>query len=69
MKRIITSFILGSIGVIFLSDLFFYTIGHDTISQEITAWIDQGVSHLVIFIGIVLLISLHFIYGKYENTN
>lgn len=67
MKRAINSFILGTIAIIFTFDVFAYGLHNDTISEQITAWINQSTTNLWIFIGLVIIISTHFIFGKYND--
>jgi hypothetical protein len=65
MKKIINTFILGGLGVIFLFDSVVYVIGDDTISEQITGWINNGNGH--IFWGLVAILCTHFVYGKYKD--
>jgi len=67
MKRAINAFILGAIAIIFTFDVFAYILHNDTISEQITGWINQSTTNLWIFIGLVIIISTHFIFGKYEK--
>lgn len=67
MKRFINGFILGTIGLIFISDLIFYVTNNDTISENITSWINQSVTNLIIFLVLSLLLITHFICGKYKD--
>jgi len=67
MKRFINGFILGAIGVIFLSDVIFYASNNETISEQITAWINQSTTNLVIFVCLMVITGLHFIFGKYKD--
>lgn len=67
MKRTINAFILGIIGLIFTFDTFAYLRQNDTISEQITGWIDKSTSHLVIFICLMVIVALHFIFGKYQD--
>lgn len=67
MKRSINAFILGTIAIIFTFDVFAYAVHNDTISEQITGWINQSTTNLWIFIGLVIIISIHFIYGKYHD--
>ena len=66
-KRVINTFILGTIGVIFTFDTFAYLAHNDSISEQVTGWINQSVTNLVIFIGTVLVICCHFIFDKYKD--
>lgn len=67
MKRTVNAFILGAIAIIFTFDVFAYAVHNDTISEQITAWINQSTTNLVIFIGLVIIISTHFIFSKYND--
>lgn len=67
MKRTINSFILGTIGLIFVFDTFAYIAHNDTISEQVTAWIDASTTNLVIFLAGVLLVCVHWIFGKYKD--
>lgn len=66
MKRLINTFILGILGLIFVFDTFAYVTANDTISEQITSWINTG-SNIYIFCGIILIITAHFIFGKYKD--
>ena len=63
-----SAFILGTIAVIFCYDTLADVFGsHATISEEITNWINASTTNLIIFISAVLLISIHWIFGKYKD--
>lgn len=64
-RKIVNTFILGGIGVIFTFDAIAYVFGDETISENITHWINDG--NLPIFLGIVVVLSTHFIWGKYKK--
>jgi hypothetical protein len=65
MKKVINAFVLGTLGVIFTFDTITYLLGNDTISEQITAWINDG--NELIFGGIVLVLITHFVFGKYKE--
>jgi hypothetical protein len=66
-KKAINGFILGAIGIIFLCDFIFYATNNDTISEQITYWINQSTTNLIIFLCVVILIVTHFVFGKYKD--
>ena len=67
-KKSITSIIiLATIGLIFTSDAVLLSLGFPTYSQNITEWIGDNPYNLVAFIGGVILLSVHWIYGKYTK--
>lgn len=65
MKRAINAMILGTLGLIFAFDTVVYLLGNDTISEQITSWINNGNHH--VFWGIVIVIVTHFWWGKYKD--
>lgn len=67
MKRIINAFILGVIGLIFTFDTFAYVTHNDTISEQITSWLNQSTSNLIAFLALCAVFIVHFIYGKYRD--
>jgi len=67
MKRIINSFILGTIGLIFVFDTIAYVLHNDSISEQITGWLNQSTTNLAIFLAGVLLVCIHWIFGKYKD--
>ena len=66
MKSITSIIILGTIGLIFSSDAVLLSLGFPTYSQNITEWIGANPYNLVAFIGGVILLSVHWIAGKYK---
>lgn len=67
-KKSITSIIiLAVIGLIFTSDAVLLSLGFPTYSQNITEWIGAKPENMVAFIGGVILLSIHWIYGKYTK--
>jgi len=67
MKRVINTFILAIIGVIFAFDSFAYALHNDSISEQITLWINASSQNFWVFIAIVIMICTHFIFGKYKD--
>lgn len=67
MKRTINGFILGTIGVIFMFDFFAYALHNDSISEQITGWINQSTTNLYIFLSLMIVVGLHFIFGEYKD--
>lgn len=67
MKRIINTFILATIGIIFVFDTFAYVTANDSISEQITGWINQSTANLGIFLGLCFVIIAHFVFGKYRD--
>lgn len=66
-KKSITSIIiLSTIGLIFTSDAVLLGFGFPTYSQIITEWIGAEPENMVAFIGGVVLLSVHWIAGKYK---
>ena len=67
-KSSITSIIiLGTIGLIFSSDAVLLSLGFPTYSQNITEWIGAKPENMVAFIGGVVLLSIHWVFGKYTK--
>lgn len=66
MKKITPILILAFIGLIFTSDAVLLSLGIPTYSQNITGWLQSNPYNLVAFIGGVILLSIHWIYGKYK---
>jgi Na+/H+ antiporter NhaA len=64
-RKIVNTFILGGIGVIFSFDAVAYVFGNETISENITHWINDG--NTGIFWAIVIVLSTHFAFGKYKK--
>jgi TRAP-type C4-dicarboxylate transport system permease large subunit len=67
MKRIINSFILGIIGLIFVFDTFAYILHNDTISEAVTGWLNQSTTNLVVFLAVCAVFIVHFVFGKYRD--
>lgn len=67
MKRVINAFILGVIGLIFIFDTIAYITHNDTISEQITGWINQSTANLAIFLGLCFVCIAHFVFGKYRD--
>ena len=73
MEQVIVTFILSVIGIIFVFDAIVYATSSYkgkkalSISRNITEWINRSTANLVIFIGSVLLVCVHWIFGKYKD--
>lgn len=66
-KSIVSMIILATIGLIFTSDAVLLFIGFPTYSQNITEWIGAEPENMVAFIGGVVLLSIHWAFGKYTK--
>jgi len=66
MEKTVDIFILLILGVIFLTDAGFDIYFNDTISKHISDWIQKSKRHLVIFLGVVALLCIHWIFGNYK---
>lgn len=62
MSKVINTFILATIGIIFSVDAVFLWIGNETISSNITDWVKDG--NELVFIGAVVALSTHFYFGR-----
>ena len=67
MKRLINTFILSALGLIFIFDAIAYSLSGYSISGEINLWINQSYSNLVIFFGIVIVLVAHFWLDRYDK--
>lgn len=65
ISEIIIATILGTIGFVFTIDCIFYIFKKNTISEQITGWINKSRTNLIIFLSIVAVICTHFIFSKY----
>lgn len=63
LEQVIVAFILGTIGLIFSFDAVCYVVGRKTISGQVTKWINNSYTNLIIFVCIILVICVHFIFG------
>lgn len=64
IDKIIATFILAVIGIIFSVDAVFLWVGNDTISNQITLWAKDNPSA---YWGAVILIVAHFWLGRKKN--
>lgn len=67
MKRVINAFILGAIGIIFTFDTIAYITHNDTISEQVTTWLNQSTTNLVVFLALCAVFITHFVFGKYRD--
>lgn len=66
-KKSTTSIIiLAVMGLIFGSDAVLLSLGYPTYSQNISDWLQGSVYNLIIFIAGVVLLSVHWIFGRYK---
>ena len=67
MKKIINTFILGAIAVIFLFDSIVYGTSGWSISGNINAWLHESLWNMGMGIVITTGLFLHFAIGKYDK--
>lgn len=64
-QKIVSVFIMGSFAFIFAFDTLSLILGDETISEQITEWINNG--NQFTFGAIVVLLVVHFVFGKYKK--
>lgn len=70
MKKFTPTFILATLGLIFVYDAIVEWFGsHATISETITNWINISPTNLIIFLSGVIILCVHFIWGYYKDKS
>jgi uncharacterized membrane protein len=67
MKRLINTFILGAIAVIFLFDSIVYGSTGWSISGNINAWLNDSAWNMGMGVVITVGLFTHFAFGKYDK--
>jgi hypothetical protein len=67
MKRLINTFILGSIAVYFIFDTFVYGLTGWSISGNMNAWLHADNFNLILYFSALILLTAHFYWGKYDK--